>query len=129
MKKWIESMLLLAFMLALTGCGKGVAGALPGVTFEAELLEIADSYYLVEPVEGSPELKSSDRITVSMSHLDLSSEPEVGDILEIEYNGEIAESYPAQIRKVYSIKVVREVNKEEGEAVKTNESNHEGENR
>lgn len=29
-----------------------------------------------------------------------------GDVLEIEYDGSIAESYPAQITNVYSISVV-----------------------
>ena len=32
-------------------------------------------------------------------------ESKVGDVLEIEYDGSIAESYPAQITKVYSIRV------------------------
>ena len=62
--------------------------------------------YLVEPVEGSAELKSADQITVPMKDMAPSPEPEVGDILEIEYDGYIAESYPAQINNVYSIRVV-----------------------
>ena len=78
------------------------------VTFQATILEIKDTYYLVEPVEDSQELKSADKITVPMKNLDPSLEPEVGDIIEIAYNGEIAESYPAQITEVYSIKVVKE---------------------
>lgn len=77
-------------------------------TFQATILEIKDTYYLVEPVEDSQELKSADKITVPMKNLAPSLEPEVGDIIEIAYNGEIAESYPAQITEVYSIKVVKE---------------------
>ena len=38
--------------------------------------------------------------------LNPSQEPEVGDTLEIVYDGVIAESYPAQINTVYSISVV-----------------------
>lgn len=86
----------------------GKMGDSQNVTFQATILEINDLYYLVEPLEGCQERKSSDQITVPMRHLDPSLEPEVGDIIEITYNGEIAESYPAQITEVYSIKVVKE---------------------
>lgn len=76
--------------------------------FQAVILEISDSYYLVEPVEGSPELRSSDRIEVKMEHLDSSLEPEVGDIIEIIHSGEIMESDPARLQDVYSVCVVTE---------------------
>jgi len=76
--------------------------------FEATVLEIKDTYLLVEPVEGSAELNSADRITIPLANMSVSPEPEVGDVIEIKYNGEIAESYPAQITEVYSIKVVEE---------------------
>lgn len=75
-------------------------------TFQATILEIHDGYYLVEPVEGSSERNSADRITVPMTNMNPLSEPEVGDVLEIEYDGSIAESYPAQITSVYSISVI-----------------------
>ncbi len=70
------------------------------------LLSACSGYYLVEPVEGSAELKSADQIPVHMKNMAPSPEPEVGDILEIEYDGYIAESYPAQISNVYSVRVV-----------------------
>lgn len=76
--------------------------------FQAEILGIFDSYYLVEPVEGSPELRSSDRIDVKIEHLDSSLEPEEGDIIEIIHSGEIMESDPARLQDVYSIRVVNE---------------------
>lgn len=75
-------------------------------TFQATILEIRDGYYLVEPVDGSTELNSADQITVPMTDMNPSPEPEVGDVLEIEYDGSIAESYPAQITNVYSIRIV-----------------------
>ena len=75
-------------------------------TFQATILEIRDGYYLVEPVDGSTELKSADQITVPMTNMNLSPEPKVGDVLEIEYDGSIAESYPAQITNVYSMRIV-----------------------
>ena len=81
--------------------------------FQAEILGIFDSYYLVEPVEGSPELRSSDRIEVKMEHLDPSLEPEVGDIIEIIHSGEIMESDPARLQDVYSIRVAKEEEQEQ----------------
>ena len=35
-----------------------------------------------------------------------SPEPEIGDVIEIEYAGEILETYPAQLADVYGIKVI-----------------------
>ncbi len=74
------------FILAAAACGTSSGGGGESkvggdetATFQAAILEIQDGYYLVEP--------------------------EVGDVLEIEYDGSIAESYPAQITKVYSIRV------------------------
>lgn len=87
--------------------------------FEAIILEINDTYLLVEPVEGSSELKSADQITVPMTNESTSPELEVGDIIEIKYNGEIAESYPAQITEVYSIKIVKEAVKEDDDEVES----------
>ena len=84
------------------------------VTFEATVLEVHDSYYLVKPVDGSHELKSADKIEVSMKNLDPSLEPEVGDIIEITYDGMIMELYPAILHEVYSIKVVKESENAEG---------------
>lgn len=85
--------------------------------FQAEILGIFDSYYLVEPVEGSPELRSSDRIEVKMEHLDPSLEPEVGDIIEIIHSGEIMESDPARLQDVYSIRVVKEEAQEQRDLI------------
>lgn len=76
--------------------------------FQAEILEIYDGSYLVKPVEGSWELSSADRIEVPIRNAHPSQEPEIGDVIEIEYSGEILETYPARIADVYSIKVVAE---------------------
>ena len=74
--------------------------------FQAEILEIHNGNYLVKPVEGSWELSSADRIEVSIRNVHSSPEPEIGDVIEIEYAGEILETYPAQIADVYGIKVI-----------------------
>ena len=76
--------------------------------FQAEILEIHGGHYLVKPVEGSWELNSADRIEVPIRNARPSPEPEIGDVIEIEYSGEILETYPARIADVYSIKVAAE---------------------
>lgn len=76
--------------------------------FQAEILEIHDGNYLVKPVEGSWELSSADRIKVPIRNTHPSPEPEIGDVIEIEYSGEILETYPAQIADVYGIKVIKD---------------------
>ena len=76
--------------------------------FRAEILEIHDGHYLVKPVEGSWELNSADRIEVPIRNAHPSPGPEIGDMIEIEYSGEILETYPARIADVYGIKVIKE---------------------
>lgn len=77
-----------------------------GVSFVATVLENNQSNLLVEPVKGSVELSSADRIVVHVSdaimidaegiEVDITA-VEVGDKVMIFYDGSIAESYPAQI--------------------------------
>ena len=74
----------------------------------AKVLEIHDGYYLVEPVEGSWELRSASQIEVPMTNMEPSPKPQVGDILEIEYDGQLQETYPARITEVYAIRVISE---------------------
>lgn len=112
MKKQLLLILTMSLILLATACGTSSGGGESEVggnekaTFQATILEIHDGYYLVEPVAGSTELNSADQITVPMTNMNPSPEPEVGDVLEIEYDGSIAESYPAQITNVHSISVV-----------------------
>lgn len=76
------------------------------VTFQATIIDIIDDTILVEPVEGASELGSADSFTITtIANIEL----HVGDIVEIEYNGEILETYPAQLGKVYAIHVIQEV--------------------
>jgi hypothetical protein len=80
----------------------------PSNILQAKVLEIHDAYFLVEPVEGSWELSSASKIEVPMRNMEPSPEPQVGDILEIEYDGQLAETYPARIAAVYCIRVISE---------------------
>lgn len=112
MKKHLLLILILSFILTNVACGtssgdgESEVGGDETVTFQATILEIQEGYYLVEPMEGSAELNSADQIAIPMTNMNPSPEPEVGDVLEIEYDGSIAESYPAQIANVYGIRVV-----------------------
>lgn len=72
-------------------------------TFQATVLEVSDTQILVEPVAGSAELSSADRIYVPNND---GVALQTGDTVEIEYGGGIMESYPAQLGEVYSIRVV-----------------------
>lgn len=111
MRKQLLLILMLSLILAVTACRMSSGGGSEvdenrKATFQATILEVRDGYYLVEPVDGSIELNSADQITVPITNINPSPEPEVGDVLEIEYDGSIAESYPAQITNVYSIRIV-----------------------
>jgi len=88
-------LLLILPLLAMTGDSKEIVS--DGVTFQATILTVTEKHLLVEPVAGSSELRSADRIVIHQTGLiDLTTLKE-GDTLEITYNGLIAESYPAQI--------------------------------
>ena len=73
------------------------------ITFQATVIELSDSSILAEPVSGSLELDSADQFSIpNIDGLELQAD----DKIEIKYNGEILESYPAQLGKVYSIKII-----------------------
>lgn len=76
--------------------------------FRATVLSVGDGFMVVEPAEGEEELRAADQITVALEHMDPSPEPQIGDTVEISYNGEILESYPAQLGEVYGITVVEQ---------------------
>lgn len=73
--------------------------------FNATVIEVGSGAVLVTPFEGSGELKTSDKIWVSTNVISANQVPEMkaGDRIRIVYNGEIAETYPAQINKVFAI--------------------------
>ncbi len=79
-------------------------------TVQARITEVEDGSFLVEPVEGASELSSSNLLRVPVTNMPPSPEPQVGDIVEITYDGSILESYPAQFGTVYSMRVVSQEN-------------------
>ncbi|MCM1145203.1 MAG: YobA family protein [Blautia sp.] len=75
------------------------------VTFQATVIERNNDTILVKPVDGSLELNSADKFSISNEE---ELELQVGDLIEIAYNGDIMESYPAQLGKVYTITVIEQ---------------------
>ncbi len=59
------------------------------------------SQLIVRPMEGMSELNSGDRFEIPTR--DLTFEPAVGDLLEIDYNGMIQEGSPCRLEKIWSI--------------------------
>lgn len=70
------------------------------ITFQAAVIEVIGGSVLVKPVDGSLELNAADKFSIpNKEGLVL----QTGDIVEIVYNGDILESYPAQLGEVYKI--------------------------
>ena len=67
--------------------------------FLATVVELDETYALVQPAEGEDELLSSDRIRIGITKL-AAIDATVGSMVEISYTGGIAESYPAQVNAV-----------------------------
>ena len=74
-------------------------------TLRAKIVEINGETLLIEPCEGQWELSSADRIFFSADWLPEKYTPDVGNILVIEYDGLLMETYPAQINKPFSVTV------------------------
>ena len=104
MKK-IILMLLVICMTSLVACGNSNQNLENEHEFTAKILEVHESSILVEPIAGSNELSSADKISVNLKNFaELSLQ--VGDYVLITYDGMIAESYPAQILNVFDIQKV-----------------------
>lgn len=113
MKKSKLLLICIMLLVVLAGCTEAEKNA--GNSFTATVLEIKDASLLVEPVEGSPELRSADRIIVStqeaaiidVQNQEISIEKiTAGKRVKISYSGGIAESYPAQLQGCYEIKLL-----------------------
>ncbi len=75
------------------------------IIFHATVIEAAEDWILVKPAEDSLEFDSADKISIfNKEKLAL----QIGDTVEIVYNGEILESYPAQLGEVYKITLLEQ---------------------
>ena len=71
---------------------------------DATVIEVSgESGILVEPAEDAWERSSADRIRVSMPDGTGADRFSPGDRVRIEYDGMLAETYPAQIARTYSV--------------------------
>ena len=68
------------------------------ITFKAEVLEIHEGYFLVAP-EASWALNSADQIEVPLMNMDPALEPQIGDIIEVSYSGEILETLSSSVER------------------------------
>lgn len=78
--------------------------------FTGIVTDIYEKSILVSVNEDEDEIKSSDRIKVSLNAKlkDSMTSFKVGDKVRIFYDGTILESYPAQINTVYAILLINE---------------------
>jgi len=101
----MKKAILFSALLLLAGCTRTMNNIHKEPNFEALVVESGEHSILVEAADGEEERRSSDLFSVS---LDVELEDsmthfEVGDTVQIYYDGSIAESYPAQIHTVYAI--------------------------
>ena len=75
-------------------------------SFRATVQEVNESFLLVEPVQGCPERTSADKIEVSLQGKTSWPVPQVGDAVNVVYNGDLMETYPARIGKLYRVEIV-----------------------
>ena len=113
---------LFSFMLAaclLTACAAEETSDASAV-FRAVVLENNTVSLLVEPEEGTAEAGCANRIIVTMSDASVvKADGAAGtagdlsecDVVEITYNGAIAESYPAGIRQTCEVRIVGRTDK------------------
>ena len=96
--------LVLAFVLlaALAGCS-GKEPEEENVSFLSVVTEINGPAMLVRPVEGSDELRSSYSFSIPLDAVSDGSDPQVGDLYRIVYDGYILETYPASLGNIVSV--------------------------
>ena len=104
MKRYLIILLVLLFALSLTACKKE---EIPEeFSFRATVLEVHQTYLLVEPAEDAWERNSASKITLSLQEKTSWPTPQAGDTVDVFYNGEILETYPAHIGKLYRVEIV-----------------------
>ncbi len=112
MKKLFSLVLVLLCMLNLAGCvdkqdGAADARALENdvVSFSAKVLEVNESYLLVEPIDGCNERSIADKIELPLAGKTSWPVPVEGDTVNVFYSGAIAETYPARITNLCRVEI------------------------
>lgn len=96
-RQWIVAVFL-SIALLICGCNAEAPAQTdpPGASFLATVLEINGASALVAPLEGEAVSNSCDRISLATAALeDISAR--TGDVVRVFYDGNIMETYPAQI--------------------------------
>ncbi|MBQ2865755.1 MAG: hypothetical protein IJE90_04475 [Clostridia bacterium] len=106
MRKYIALVLALTCVLCLIGCSTKDEVIEKQSEFEATVLEVTDHYLLVEPIEGSIELNSSDEIKVGLQDKTSWPIPQVGEMVRVVYDGLIQETDPARIPNPYRVEII-----------------------
>lgn len=113
MKRWIHTLALtLTLGLALTGCGNSHTELEPNYNpnFNATVLEVNDNTILVKPTDG-PDIPSASEVLIASEEI-LRNAPQPalkeGDTIRVVYNGDVAETEPAQLDTVFAIYLVAE---------------------
>lgn len=97
-------------LVIITGCSqqKDRENLADKANFAGIVIEVNDQSILVKVNEDEEEINSSDLMSVLLNaeEDDSNTDFDIGDEVRIYYDGTIAESYPAQINKVYAIMLV-----------------------
>lgn len=128
MRKSIAALLISICTISLIGCNNEISekdsvivdentendGEIPENKYEfrATVIEVTEKGCVVTPFEYSTEFKSADKIYLDTKEVIVRP----GDIIEIVYDGMIAETYPAQINNVEYIEVVEKAAEEDQDA-------------
>ena len=105
MKKFTLFLALLLCLSLLAGCREEVL-ATAEYTFTATVLEVSETQLLVAPAEGTSEAKSSDQIYLPLEGKTSWPIPQVGDTVNVVYDGIIQELYPARIPNLYRVEIL-----------------------
>lgn len=99
MKKVVLIMMSFILMLGLVACDKESEKT---YTFKGKVIEMYMNNLIVEPLENEDIRKSSDKIQVWFGQIPEFHPPifPEGTLVEIEYDGNVAETYPAQINAI-----------------------------
>ena len=106
MRRSIRWAALAAALLLLAGCARSMNDIIQNEPCVRGVVEgVYEGSILIRVNEGEDELASSDLISVSLDveRQDSVTHFQVGNEVAVYYDGTIAESYPAQIHKVYAI--------------------------
>lgn len=120
-KKWIAFVLSLIFVLALTGCNNRSMNYIienePSIAGIVEEVRNNDIIIYIE-TDGYPNGARCE-VSLDVENTDSYTNVSVGDEVVVYYNGEIAETSPLQIDKVYAITLRTPAERSDGNTVLT----------